>query len=770
MSATVAGSGVARIVLEVSGDDIASPLVFNLEVADDVAAGVVSLPVGRARTITARAHDPLGEITHEGSATIDVVPGTNPTLSIVMVPRAGAVPIVVVVGTVTVVLSPASLSLTTGETAWISASVTSADGTPLSLPVTWASTAPNVAVVDAAGLVEGRSAGDAIVVATSAGSAAVATIRVTQGAAAVATPTLAPAGGVFASARTVTIASGTPGATIHFTTDGSLPTAASPAYVAPVTVPSTRVVKALARAPGLSDSAVATGVYVVESGGTTLNGHTLVTDAETRLLSWLPQPHAFAAVVDRTWNALLHQLPVHAPSGLSLFLLYPYVVPGSYAAPNWPNAPGSSVAMLVDSALLSYPFTGDPAVLAFAKRAADHYLLNGMTAATDAWAGVPYAEGDPGSSTYRGANDVAFGAAGIGDGIGVLEPDKVAELGYAFLRLHEWDGTIAYREAAIRCADALVLHRVTATGVSVSPWPFRVYAASGAVREAYTAHVLPAIQLFDELIRLGLGDTVGYATARAAAWTWLLARPMTNGKWAQYFEDIRIQETYDANPNQLIPGNTARHLLERPSLDPSWETHARSLVAWIETRFGKAAVAGATPIGEQAAYDLAMGSHTSRYGAVNALLFARTGDPAAKEKAFRALNWATYMNRADGVTLDGHPQPNQVWMTDSFGDYVRHFMIAMAAIPEWAPPGEDHLLGSTSVVQSVSYARRQVSYRTFDAAGEETLRLTFTPTAITADGSPLSQRGDLDAEGFTWDAVNRVLRIRRDGARDVAVR
>jgi hypothetical protein len=97
-------------------------------------------------------------------------------------------------------------------------------------------------------------------------------------------------------------------------------------------------------------------------------------------------------------------------------------------------------------------------------------------------------------------------------------------------------------------------------------------------------------------------------------------------------------------------------------------------------------------------------------------------------------------------------------------------MIAMAAVPEWAPPGEDHLLGSTSVVQHVSYERRHVSYRTFDASGEETLRLTFTPTAVTADGVPLPQRADLQAQGFTWNAASRVLRIRRDTARDVVVR
>ena len=425
--------------------------------------------------------------------------------------------------------------------------------------------------------------------------------------------------------------------------------------------------------------------------------------------------------------------------------------------------------MLVDSAILSYPFTGDLAVMSAVQAWLDHYLANGLTLATDVWASVPYNEGDPGSHTYRGADDTPFGP-GIGDGIGVLEPDKIAELGYAFLLWWEWSGDTTYRDAAIRCADALVGNRLASTSASVSPWPFRVYAATGQVREQYTADVIAPIRLFDELVRLGLGNAAGYQAARDAAWSWMLAFPMVNGAWCQYFEDMSLMSAYDQNKNQLLPGNTARYLLERPDLDSQWESHARSLVTFIETNFGTPLVHGARPIAEQTLYFHEMGSHTSRYAAVNALLSERTGDAPAKEKAFRALNWASYMNRADGDTIDGFPQPNQVWMTDGFGDYIRHFMLAMGAIPEWAPPGEDHLLRSTSVVQSVTYERGRVVYRTFDSAATEVLRLTFTPSSVTADGASLTLRTDLAAQGWTWDAAGRVLRIRHDAGRLIVVR
>jgi len=664
-------------------------------------------------------------------------------------------------------VQPASATLAPGETLQFAATVTGPGGSVLSVAVSWTSTATQFANVDPAGLVSAVAPGSASIVATYAGFVGSAPVTVVAMPAAATAPTFSPGPGVFASPRSVTISTATPGATIHYTLDGSRPTASSPAYAGPVSVSGSAVLKAMARAPGLSESPVATGLYVIESGGTLLNGHTIRLDGGAKLLSWIPQDYAYSLVVQRTWTSML-RLPT-GTGGRSVMWLYPYVTPVDYGRPDWPNAPGSSLAMLVDSALLSYPFTGDATVMAAVKAWIEHYLANGLTLAGDAWSRVPYNEGDPGSLTYRGANDTRWGI-GIGDGIGFLEPDKVAELGYAFLKFHQWDGTVAYRDAAIRCADALVAHRRTGTGASVSPWPFRVNAATNATREAYTAHAIAPIRLFDELIRLGLGDTAGYQTARDAAWTWLLAHPMTNGDWCQYFEDMAIPGNYDDNKNQLVPGNTARYLLENPARDPEAVTRSRSLVAWIETNFGKPLVSGAMPIGEQSFYDIEMGSHTSRYGAVNALLFERTGDAAAKEKAFRALNWATYMNRADGDTLDGHPLPNQIWMTDSFGDYVRHFMVAMGAVPEWAPPGEDHLLRSTSVVQSVAYARGSISYRTYDAAAEEVLRLTFTPSSVTADGAALAQRADLAAQGWTWDAATRVLRVRHDAGRDLVIR
>ena len=87
---------------------------------------------------------------------------------------------------------------------------------------------------------------------------------------------------------------------------------------------------------------------------------------------------------------------------------------------------------------------------------------------------------------------------------------------------------------------------------------------------------------------------------------------------------------------------------------------------------------------------------------------------------------------------------NAVWMTDGYGDYARHYLRAMGAFPELAPPAS-HVVYSSSVVQHVFYSdqmnkyyypaikdpqKTEIHYTTYDTAGNELIRLANKPAAV----------------------------------------
>jgi hypothetical protein len=89
-----------------------------------------------------------------------------------------------------------------------------------------------------------------------------------------ATPTFSIAGGSYSSAQFVGLSSTTPGAIIHYTTDGSTPTAASQIYngsSGTVTVSSSETIKAIAQAGGYATSATGAASYTITGSPTTYN-------------------------------------------------------------------------------------------------------------------------------------------------------------------------------------------------------------------------------------------------------------------------------------------------------------------------------------------------------------------------------------------------------------------------------------------------------------------------------------------------------------------
>jgi hypothetical protein len=82
-----------------------------------------------------------------------------------------------------------------------------------------------------------------------------------------ATPTFNPPAGSYTTAQSVAISSTTAGATIYYTTDGSLPTTSSTRYSAPIQVSSTETIQTIATASGFATSAVASAAYTIGPTG-----------------------------------------------------------------------------------------------------------------------------------------------------------------------------------------------------------------------------------------------------------------------------------------------------------------------------------------------------------------------------------------------------------------------------------------------------------------------------------------------------------------------
>ena len=90
---------------------------------------------------------------------------------------------------------------------------------------------------------------------------------------------------------------------------------------------------------------------------------------------------------------------------------------------------------------------------------------------------------------------------------------------------------------------------------------------------------------------------------------------------------------------------------------------------------------------------------------------------------------------------------DDVWLTDGYGDYVRHYLRSMAAAPDLAPPDQNHLLRTTSVIRSVDYGDDAITYEKWDADSRERLKLgAWEP-------------GEVEGGTFTWDPETRVLEV-----------
>jgi hypothetical protein len=511
--------------------------------------------------------------------------------------------------------------------------------------------------------------------------------------------------------------------------------------------------------------------------------HPAVRDSAGRLLPWY-RPEVglgYDRVLQLGWNFVERRVPRDSRTRSRVYLNYAVFDGQTLRGLYWQHNPAFLNASFVDSLVAWYPYSGDRRAIAAVREMLDYQLAHGTTPAGWAWPRVPFPTSCGGARAYGRC------LAGLPRSFyGGIEPDKVGLLGMGYLQFYELTGNRRYLSAAVNAGDALARH-VRAGDAEHTPWPFRVNARTGAVldRAQFGGLIIGPVRLFDELIEIGAGNTHAYERARSLAWSWLLkhqlnrASPAWN-RWSGFYEDVPYNL---GSRNQASPILTAHYLLTQVSpeaIDPLWEEHVEELLRWVRASFGRGPFLGAWGIDEQwkpgtagCCSRVGLGSTTSRWAAAYALLYARTGDERARELAVRSLNYSTYFEAGGGrISCCGNRPFNTYWFSDGYSDYLRSFNWAMAAIPELAPKRQNHLLGSSSVVQSVTYGRRSLAYRTFSPKSRETLRLTYRPQKVTAGSDILRARDDLAGEGYVVRPLaggDFVVRLRHDRGRRIRV-
>jgi glucosylceramidase len=118
-----------------------------------------------------------------------------------------------------------------------------------------------------------------------------------------ATPVIGPAPGTYSSAQSITLSDATAGASIHYTTDGSNPTAASNLYSTPLVISATTTINAFAVAPGYSSSNVAPGTFVLLATGPAVSV-VLSTDSHSELMTSQPSINFISNTFDAGTNTI----------------------------------------------------------------------------------------------------------------------------------------------------------------------------------------------------------------------------------------------------------------------------------------------------------------------------------------------------------------------------------------------------------------------------------------------------------------------------------
>lgn len=452
---------------------------------------------------------------------------------------------------------------------------------------------------------------------------------------------------------------------------------------------------------------------------------------------------------------------------------------------------GDQFAMALSSWTLYYPYTGNEKVKINMYFIADYYLTHGLSPVNCKWPNLPFPYN---TLIYSGIYD-----GDMRNGKDVAQPDKAGSFGLELVHVYKMSPGYNvsenknYLQGAINIANTLAAHIRTGNS-NYSPLPFKVDVYTGKTAllrlhdftgtwidtAGYTTNWAPSMQLFLDLIEMKQGDTAAYRAGFNTLLAWMKEYPMKNNKCGPFFEDVDWW-----SETQINAMTFARFIMTHREYFPDWKNDVMKIIEWSHKTFGndKWKKYGVIVTNEQTVYQTPANSHSSRQAADELLYTSLTGDTSMVENAIRELNWATYMVDFDGKNRFPQDEP---WLTDGYGDYVRHYLRAMDAFPSLAPSDQDHILSSTSVIQQADYKGSLwkfyglnfeyadtnsvvLFYRTYDMTGVERIRLRHKPSTVLLEKEPLAEneRG----EGYRWEPMEKggLLVVRREKGRNVLV-
>lgn len=426
---------------------------------------------------------------------------------------------------------------------------------------------------------------------------------------------------------------------------------------------------------------------------------------------------------------------------------------------------GDQFAMALSSWQLYYNYSGNERVKETMKFIADYYLSHSLSPANANWPNIPYPYNClMYSGTYDG--DMVIGK-------NYTQPDKAGSFAFELIKLYKMTGNQSYLDNAVLIANTLASH-TKAGDHDNSPLPFKVNAITGEIGKlkssdgdhsdtglsSYTSNFAGTLELFLELEKLKAGNVQEYKTAFNLIVKWMKEFPLKTNKWGPFFEDIP-----GWSDTQINAITFSQFMMNHQEYFHDWKAEVSEILKWVYQTVGNKEWEkyGVIVVNEQTAYQTPGNSHTSRQASAELQYVALSGDNTRKNNAILQLNWATYMVDTDGKNC--YPR-DENWLTDGYGDYIRHYLRAIAVMPELSSDTENHILSSTSILKLVNYApminkflvpevpeetvdKTLLLYKTFDKISTEIIRLTKKPSGVFLQGKEISENSK-KSDNWIW--------------------